>query len=104
LRLRVLGLVLLPAVLVRHMMPDDTAAHGAQDAVMGEVAGDSPDERTFQAAFGFGRDGRQNRGQRQSERGGHCECGFHDNSFPDEPRSAPTICRTTRTLTLNAAI
>jgi hypothetical protein len=73
---RAFGRILAP--FVGHVMANDAAADRAKDAVMRHMAGDAADKRAFEAALGFGGSRRQGGEERQSERGGHDECGLHD--------------------------
>ena len=65
------GLALLFHLFVGHVMADYAAADRAEDAVMGNVAGDSANQRALETALGFGGGWRQERGKRQPERCGH---------------------------------
>jgi hypothetical protein len=84
---RLLGL------LIGHVMADYAPADRAEDAMMGHMAGDAADKRAFEAALRFGGSGRKRRGERQSERSGHDECGLHDRipflSVPCDADGAP---------------
>ena len=65
----ILLLVRLPLLFLLggHVMPDRAAARGTERTVVSHVTGDAADDRTLDAGFGVGRDGRTGE---QGEAGG----------------------------------